>query len=170
MRRSMWHVVSSHDVREASLRIATITDWSSSINPVIFTLIQLFSHNLVTNQVSPLASALQHINERRRRRASICRWPSLTRAAQSLLPQSDQHVETQVAVGRLVEVLQPPHVLPVVLHVLQENNHTHTKQIFFSLIITLLYTFLSVKLRHSLLCARQIVKFCRVPFEVIIHS
>lgn len=44
---------------------------------------------------------------------------SLTGAAEALLPQADQHVEAQVAVGRLVEVLQPPHVLPVVLHVLQ---------------------------------------------------
>lgn len=50
---------------------------------------------------------------------------SLTGAAEALLPQADQHVEAQVAVGRLVEVLQPPHVLPVVLHVLQVGGQKH---------------------------------------------
>lgn len=47
---------------------------------------------------------------------------SLTGAAEALLPQADQHVEAQVAVGRLVEVLQPPHVLPVILHVLRDGE------------------------------------------------
>lgn len=51
---------------------------------------------------------------------------SLTGAAEALLPQADQHVEAQVAVGRLVEVLQPPHVLPVVLHVLQVEGGVNT--------------------------------------------
>lgn len=59
---------------------------------------------------------------------------SLTGAAEALLPQTNQHVEAQVAVGRFVEVLEPPHVLPVVLHMLRQkktnkklikNQHQH---------------------------------------------
>lgn len=46
----------------------------------------------------------------------------LTGAAESLLPESNQHVETQVTVGRLVEVLQSPHMLPVVFYILQKRN------------------------------------------------
>ena len=42
----------------------------------------------------------------------------LTDAAESLLADTHQHVETQVTVSRLVEVLQAPRVRAVVLDIL----------------------------------------------------
>lgn len=45
--------------------------------------------------------------------------PILTGAAETLLSQANQHVQTQVTVGWLVEVLQSPHVLPVIFHILR---------------------------------------------------
>ena len=45
--------------------------------------------------------------------------PGLTGAAEALLADPQQHGAAEVAVGRFLEVLQPPGVLPVVLHVLQ---------------------------------------------------
>lgn len=53
--------------------------------------------------------------------ADQCICGRLTWAAESLLPQSNQHVETQVTVSRLVEVLQSPHVLSVVFNILQQE-------------------------------------------------
>lgn len=39
-------------------------------------------------------------------------------AGEALLPHANQHVQAEVAVGGLVEVLQSPHMLSIVLHVL----------------------------------------------------
>lgn len=44
--------------------------------------------------------------------------PGLTGAAEALLADPEQHGAAEVAVGRFLEVLQPPGVLPIVLHVL----------------------------------------------------
>lgn len=46
----------------------------------------------------------------------------LTWAAEALFPQSNEHIETQVTVGRLVEVLQSPHMLPVIFNILQGDT------------------------------------------------
>jgi len=45
--------------------------------------------------------------------------PGLTGAAEALLADPQQHGAAEVAVGRFLEVLQPPGVLPIVLHILQ---------------------------------------------------
>lgn len=42
----------------------------------------------------------------------------LTDAAEAFLAQADEHVEAEVAVGRPVEVLQPPQMIPVLFDVL----------------------------------------------------
>lgn len=49
----------------------------------------------------------------------MSRWDSiLTGAAESLLAHADQHVQAEVAVGRLVKVLESPHMLSIIFHVL----------------------------------------------------
>lgn len=53
----------------------------------------------------------------------VCVALGLTGAAESLFSQSDQHVQTQVAVGWFVEVLQSPHVLSVIFHVLHKHHN-----------------------------------------------
>lgn len=50
----------------------------------------------------------------------------LTGAAEALLPHADQHVQAEIAVGRLVKVLESPHMLSVILHIL---HRTGEKQI-----------------------------------------
>lgn len=45
--------------------------------------------------------------------------PGLTGAAEALLADPQQHGAAEVAVGRFLEVLQPPGMLPIILHVLQ---------------------------------------------------
>lgn len=42
----------------------------------------------------------------------------LTGAAEALLPHTDQHVQAEIAVGRLVKVLESPHMLSIILHIL----------------------------------------------------
>lgn len=42
-------------------------------------------------------------------------WWDLTDAAESLLPEAEQHVGAHATVGRFVKMLHPPHVLPVLL-------------------------------------------------------
>lgn len=46
----------------------------------------------------------------------------LTGAAQTLLADSQQHSAAEVAVGGCLEVLQPPGMLPIILHILQDNR------------------------------------------------
>lgn len=48
--------------------------------------------------------------------------PGLTGAAEALLADPQQHGAAVVAVGRFLEVLQPPGMLPIILHVLQESG------------------------------------------------
>ncbi len=48
----------------------------------------------------------------------VCGVALLTRAAEPLPAHPGQHVEAQVAVGGLAEVLQPPKVVAVLPHVL----------------------------------------------------
>lgn len=50
----------------------------------------------------------------------------LTGAAEALLPHTDQHVQAEIAVGRLVKVLESPHMLSIILHIL---HRTGEKQI-----------------------------------------
>lgn len=50
---------------------------------------------------------------------------ALTGAAEALLANPEQHGVAVVAVRRLVEVLQTPHVLPVLLDVLGRRNKTY---------------------------------------------
>lgn len=47
------------------------------------------------------------------------RGAGLTGAAEALLADPQQHGAAEVAVGRFLEVLQPPGMLPIILHVLQ---------------------------------------------------
>ena len=42
----------------------------------------------------------------------------LTGAAEALLPHPDQHVQAEIAVGRFVKVLESPHMLSIIFHVL----------------------------------------------------
>lgn len=41
---------------------------------------------------------------------------ALTVAAESLLPEAEQHVQTHTAISRLIKVLHPPDVLPIFLY------------------------------------------------------
>lgn len=45
----------------------------------------------------------------------------LTRTAETLLAYSDQHVQTKITVGRLVEVFQSPYMLPIIFHILHRT-------------------------------------------------
>lgn len=45
----------------------------------------------------------------------------LTGAAEALLPHANQHVQAEIAVGRLVKVLESPHMLSVILHILHRT-------------------------------------------------
>ena len=107
---------------------------SNTVTLIWTEILQITDYRL---QIRPITSALKHVDMQRRPLRCIVSYLSaqidarvktlmvselLTWAAESLLPQSDQHVETQVAVGRLVEVLQPPHVLPVIFDILQEQT------------------------------------------------
>jgi hypothetical protein len=49
-------------------------------------------------------------------------WSRLTCAAEPLPSHAREHVEAEVAVGRLVEVLQPPQVRAVIPHVLEKGK------------------------------------------------
>lgn len=49
----------------------------------------------------------------------------LTGAAEALLAHPDQHVQAEVAVGGFVKVLESPHMLSIIFHVL----HGTEKQI-----------------------------------------
>ena len=42
----------------------------------------------------------------------------LTGTAETLLSHADQHVQAKIAVGRFVKVLESPHMLSVILHIL----------------------------------------------------
>ena len=53
----------------------------------------------------------------------------LTGTAETLLPHADQHVQAKIAVGRFVKVLESPHMLSVILHIL---HGTQEKQISLS--------------------------------------
>lgn len=51
--------------------------------------------------------------------AMTSRWNHiLTGAAEALLAHPDQHVQAEVAVGRFVKVLESPHMLSIIFHVL----------------------------------------------------
>lgn len=39
-------------------------------------------------------------------------------AAEALLPHANQHVQAEIAVGRLVKVLESPHMLSIILHII----------------------------------------------------
>lgn len=52
----------------------------------------------------------------------------LTGAAQALLPQTQQHALTHVAVHGLVEMFHPPQVLPVFLSHLLSDKFTETQR------------------------------------------
>lgn len=43
----------------------------------------------------------------------------LTGAGEALLAHSDEHIQAEITVGRLIEVFQSPHMLPIILHILQ---------------------------------------------------
>jgi len=44
--------------------------------------------------------------------------------AEALLPHTDQHVQAKIAVGRFVKVLESPHMLSIILHVIfQAQKH-----------------------------------------------
>ena len=43
-------------------------------------------------------------------------------AGEALLPQAHEEVEAEVAVGRPGEMLQPPNVMTVIFHVLQNRR------------------------------------------------
>jgi hypothetical protein len=47
----------------------------------------------------------------------------LTRAAESLLAQSDQHVETEVTISRLDKMLQSPAMTAVISHILASTHN-----------------------------------------------
>lgn len=49
------------------------------------------------------------------------RASELTGAAEALLPHANQHVQAEIAVGRLVKVLESPHMLSVILHILHRT-------------------------------------------------
>jgi hypothetical protein len=48
-------------------------------------------------------------------RSNISRRSKLTRAAQSFLPHAEQHVQAQIAISSLGEVLESPDVVAVLL-------------------------------------------------------
>ena len=50
------------------------------------------------------------------------RASELTGAAEALLPHANQHVQAEIAVGRLVKVLESPHMLSIILHILQKTG------------------------------------------------
>lgn len=51
----------------------------------------------------------------------------LTGTAQALLSQSNQHIQTQVTICRFTKVLQSPHMLPIILHILQDRESEKDK-------------------------------------------
>lgn len=55
------------------------------------------------------------------------RGVTLTGAAEALLAHADEHVQTKIAIGRLVKMLESPHVLPVVLHILHKMGHKRNR-------------------------------------------
>lgn len=51
----------------------------------------------------------------------------LTGTTQALLSQSNQHIQTQVAICRFTKVLQSPHMLPIILYILQDKENEKDK-------------------------------------------
>ena len=54
-------------------------------------------------------------------RGQLGQWneQQLTDTAESFLAETDQHIEAEIAVSRSIEMLQPPQMGAVLLHVLQ---------------------------------------------------